>query len=134
MSERHLECDQLSFQILQGLRGVMFFSLCLIVRRTKRLEFPDDDPSFVDLCMFSQSFEFLQTVMLFMVRMSGLSCENTTKEVRVRVCREESVRGWAEAGIEGGLQREPTNERLGADTYLWAAFPLDAHGGYRLGN
>jgi len=117
---------------------MMFCLFRLIVRRTKRLEFPDNDPSFVDLCMFSQSFEFLQTMMLFMVRMSGLSCENTTKKVRVRVYREESVRGWAEAGIEGGIQREPTNERLGADTYLWAAFPLDAparvHGGYRLGN
>ena len=42
----------------------MFSRPRLVGRRAKRLEFPDDDPSFVHLGLFCQPFELLQAMML----------------------------------------------------------------------
>jgi len=53
---------------------------------------------------------------------------NVTKEVRVRVYREEFVREWAERELSESRRRKDSREK-----YLWAAFSFDAparvHGG-----
>ena len=63
MRETYLQSDQLGFQVLYTLDGVFCLAL-LITRRTKGLEFLDDGLGFVHLGLFSQSLEFLQTVVL----------------------------------------------------------------------
>ena len=57
-SDTNLESTQLSFQVLQCFRRVISV-LPLVIGRTERLEFLDDDMGFVHLGLFSQPFEFL---------------------------------------------------------------------------
>ena len=64
MSEVYLESRQPRFQVFRNFRRVTFDLRFIIFRRTKRLEFLDDDLCFVDLSVFSQSFELPQTVVL----------------------------------------------------------------------
>ena len=66
MSEVYLESRQLRprFQVFRNFRRVTFDLQFIIFRRTKRLEFLDDDLGFIDLSVFSQSFELLQTAVL----------------------------------------------------------------------
>ena len=67
MNEMYLKSRQLSFRVLQGSVvscQVVLGGPHLVGRRTKGLEFYDDDQGFVNLGMSGQLFNFLQAVVL----------------------------------------------------------------------
>ena len=113
MSEAYLEGRQLNFQVFHNFRRVTSDLRFIIFRRTKRLEFLDNDLGFVHLGLFNQSFKLLQTgCYRRKVKLGPL--RNATDKVCVRVFPEEFVRGRAEPKIEsdsaGAHERNPQAE------------------------